>query len=142
MFPPDAKLAAVVRCCDQSAHTVGYPASSPPESEKTVWAKIAATAAPPPAKATIGSHGMRCIHRSLVSTHEACQVARGLTVRSDTASADPSASAGPMRTVAVLRPATSDSPYVAPVPTRSPLITPMVARSARVRCVLTSPART
>jgi len=33
MFPPATKLEAVVRCCDQSAHTVGYPASSPPGSE-------------------------------------------------------------------------------------------------------------
>ena len=41
MLAPDAKLAAVVRCCDQSAHTVGYPASRPDASEYTVCAKIA-----------------------------------------------------------------------------------------------------
>src|ERR1022692_862224 len=110
MFAPDAKPAAVVRCCDQSAHTVGYPASSPDASEETVCAKIATTTAPPPARAAIENHGMRCAQRSLDSTHDACQVARGLTVSNDTASPAASASAGPTRTVAVLSPASSESP--------------------------------
>src|SRR4029077_8643756 len=110
MLLPDAKLAAVVRCCDQSAHTVGYPASSPPESVKTVCAKIATITAAPPRNATIENHGMRCAQRSLDSTHEACQVARGLTVSSDTATPPPSVSSGPASAVAVLSPASRASP--------------------------------
>ena len=38
------------------------------------------------ANATIENHGMRCAQRSRDSTHDACHVARGLTVSSDTAS--------------------------------------------------------
>ena len=42
------------------------------------------TTTAPPASAAIENHGMRCDQRSRDSTHDACHVARGLTVSRDT----------------------------------------------------------
>ena len=107
---PTAKLAAVDRCCDQSAHTVGYPAATAPPELYTVWANSSANR-------TIASNPMvspaqgRCARQLSPASAQLCRHGPSASPRSCAAPAPMSATnAGLASTTGAFGPSPSASP--------------------------------